>query len=219
MQIGKPKRVRDHAREAIGEMIVAGAIRGGAHLDEVSVSKEIGVSRTPVREAMIALEADGLVESRPRRGFVAVEPRPDLVRECFPILGALEALAVELNGTALAARTGKMRKLNERLARETMRKRQYELDRAFHVLLTEGCGNSRLLALIDVERTRLRLIDGHHGKGIANREQSVAQHEAIITAIEDGRISDAADLLVQHWNDGIEVVVEWLEQKTSETQS
>lgn len=209
-------RLRDRVRDAIGEMITAGEFDAGTHLDEISVAEQIGVSRTPVREALIALESEGLVISKPRKGFVAISANPELVRESFPILAALEAMALTLSGASLQSVIEQMCALNDELAEETNKKRQYELDRSFHKLLTDGCGNTRLLALLDFERARLRLIDGHHGKGMADLDQSVTHHAEIIAAIKDGRISDATDILTHHWKDGVEIVVEWFERKASE---
>jgi DNA-binding GntR family transcriptional regulator len=208
-------RVRDRVREAIGEMIVTGDIPSGSHLDEVGVSEQIGVSRTPVREALIALESEGLVQSRPRKGFVVVRAQPELVRESFAILGALESLAIKSSGAALFENIANLRELNEMLSKEEVKARQYELDRAFHAMLTARCSNKRLLSLLAMERARAQLIDGYHGRGIASLEMSVGQHSTIIAAIESGKFDEAAKLAEQHWIDGIGVVIKWFEQKMS----
>lgn len=206
-------RVRDDARNLLREMIVGGELGPETHIEEVKISEQIGVSRTPVREALIALEEEGLVRSQPRKGFVVVRPDAALVRESFPILSALEGMAVRLGGDQLRAAAPALRKINEALSRARSKPRQYDLDRAFHVALTEHCGNVRLLRLLGMERARLQLIDGAHAKGIADLEGSCAQHEEIIAAIERGAFDDAAAALTQHWEDGIEVVVKWLAQR------
>jgi DNA-binding GntR family transcriptional regulator len=207
------RRTRDDARSLLREMIVAGELAPDTHIEEVKVSEQIGVSRTPVREALIGLEEEGLVTSQPRKGFVVVRPDAALVRESFPILAALEAMAVRLGGERLQAAAPRLRQINDALARARAKARQYDLDRAFHLALTEPCANARLLRLLAMERARAQMIDGAHAKGMANLEGSYAQHDEMIGAIERGDLDAAASALTRHWNDGIEVVVKWLGQR------
>lgn len=205
--------MRDDARAVLRAMIVEGELAPATHVEEVKLSQQIGASRTPVREALIALEAEGLVRSQPRKGFVVVQPDEALMRESFPILSALEAMAVRMSGAGLKAAVPQLRRLNEALARERKKARQYDLDRAFHIALTEHCGNARLLMLINAERRRAQLIDGAHKKGMANLEGSVKEHEAVVVAVERGSYSEAAALLTAHWDHGTEVVAQWLRAK------
>jgi DNA-binding GntR family transcriptional regulator len=78
-------RIRDQIKALLSTMIQEGALRSAQHLDEVGLSQRLGVSRTPLREALIALESDGLVRSIPNKGFVVVDANRALVREVFPI--------------------------------------------------------------------------------------------------------------------------------------
>lgn len=206
-------RARDEARDLLREMIVTRELPPNTHIEEIKISEQIGVSRTPVREALIGLEEEGLVRSSPRKGFVVIGPDEALVREAFPIMAALEATAVRAGGDALVAAAPKMRAINAALARERSRARRYDLDRAFHAALTEPCGNERLLRLLKMERARVQLIDGAHQRGMANLEGSLVEHEGIVAAIERGAFDEAGQLLTQHWHGGIEVVVKWLNQE------
>lgn len=86
-------------RDAIENGIVSGDFAPGGRLDEVTLSKSFGVSRTPVREALMQLSAIGVVELRPRRGAVVVEHSPQRVYEMFEVMAELEGFA-----GALAAR-------------------------------------------------------------------------------------------------------------------
>lgn len=206
-------RVRDEARGLLRKMIVSGELGPDARIEEIKLSEQFGVSRTPVREALIALEEEGLVTSRPRKGFVVVRPDETLVRETYAVLCALEAMAVRLAGERLRAEARKLREINAALARARSKSRQYDLDRAFHVALTEPCGNIRLLRLLTMERSRAQLFDGHHARGMANLQGSCLKHEAIIAALERGAADAAANLLIEHWTTGTEVVLLWLRQR------
>jgi DNA-binding GntR family transcriptional regulator len=199
---------RDHLRA----MIIGGQLSSDMRLEEVKLAKQIGISRTPLREALITLEEEGLVRSTPRKGFVVVTPDVEFVRECYPILAALEAMAVRISGQALRDNVPRLRELNDALARERSKPRQYELDRAFHASLTEHCGNERLLMLLGRERARAQLVDGSHRRGMADLEGSVALHGGIVDAIEQGREEDAAETLLRHWQEGVEVVAAWLRE-------
>lgn len=214
MQMLRFSRARDQVRDAFREMIVSGEIGAGSRLDETRASTSIGVSRTPLREALIALEQEGLVESRPHRGFLVIKPDPELVREAFPILAALEAEAVRLAGKALADAADELAGINEALAKATDRARQYDLDRAFHMRLTAGCANTRLQALLGQERARVRLIDGHHRKGMADLEGTIAEHREIVTLARQGRYERVAEQLRNHWTKGTETVCKWLEEQS-----
>lgn len=207
-------RARDEVREALREMILAGDVRPDGRIEEIEVSHRLGVSRTPVREALIALESEGLVKSRPNRGFVVLAPDADQVRETYPILAALEATALRLTGARLQTALPQLRDINRRLATEHNRTRQHELDRAFHDRLTCECGNLRLLALLRAEWARARRFDGAHERGTADRAGSCAEHDEIIRAIEAGKFDAAADALERHWRRGIDVVVKWLNEKS-----
>ena len=199
---------RDHLRA----MIVEGRLSSDTRLEEVKLSKQIGISRTPLREALITLEEEGLVRSTPHKGFVVVTPNEEFVRESYPILAALEAMAVRMSGEALRADAPRLKALNAALAGETARPRQYGLDREFHAALTQHCGNARLLKLLGRERARAQLVDGSHRRGMADLAGSVAMHAAIVDAIEEGRSEDAAALLLGHWQEGTEVVAQWLRE-------
>ena len=102
-------------------MITAGTLAPDQRLDEMGLAIAIGTSRTPVREALIALEQEGLVRSRPNHGFSVAPLDEDLVRQLYPILGALEATAVELSGAALKVLVPKLSNANARLGREIRR--------------------------------------------------------------------------------------------------
>ena len=199
---------RDHLRA----MIIDGQLSSDSRLEEVKLSRQIGISRTPLREALITLEEEGLVRSTPHKGFVVVKPNEAFVRESYPVLAALEAMAVRISGQALKDNVPRLRALNDALAAEGDRPRQYALDRAFHAALTEHCGNPRLLKLLGRERARAQLVDGSHRRGMADLEGSVATHRAIADAIAEDRREKAVTLLLGHWQEGVEVVAEWLRE-------
>jgi len=91
----KQKR-SDQLREAIEEKIAMGEFPPGKRLDEAELLAEFGVSRTPLREALIQLDSQGLVEIRPRRGAVVASVSAQRLIEMFEVMGELEAMCGRL---------------------------------------------------------------------------------------------------------------------------
>ncbi len=91
-----PLRLSEQLCEKIEEQIVTGALRPGARLDEQELAAEFGVSRTPIREALIQLASAGLVDTRPRRGAVVAEIEPHRLCEMFDVMAELEAMCARL---------------------------------------------------------------------------------------------------------------------------
>lgn len=207
------RRARDEARNLLRQGILRGDLRPGATLEEIPLAARLGVSRTPVREALIALEEEGLVLSRPRKGYIVASADADLVRRTYPILAALEAEAVRLAGAGLALSIAKLKSTNEALSNATEKTRQHALDRTFHSLLVGECGNERLLHLIGIEWARAQWFDGAQDRGTADQGGSCAEHNEIIRALERGDNESAAQTLHAHWHRGIEVVTKWLAQR------
>jgi DNA-binding GntR family transcriptional regulator len=202
-------RARDQAKLLLQAMIADGVLSDGEHLDEIGLSRRIGVSRTPLREALIALEAEGLVHSAPNKGFRVVAANEALVRDVFPILAALEAQAVRRSGRALTDAAPRLAALNTALLKAKRKTDQYSLDAAFHRTLTEHAG-PRLQRLLETHRDLAARFDGAHARGMADLEGSCAEHAAIVEAISRGKLDRAADTLLAHWRRGEDVVIAWL---------
>ena len=89
-------KISEQLCEKIEDQIATGALSPGSALDEASLIDQYGVSRTPVREAMILLAAQGLIEIRPRRGAVVTSIGPARLMEMFEVMGELESLCSRL---------------------------------------------------------------------------------------------------------------------------
>jgi DNA-binding GntR family transcriptional regulator len=214
MQAIERLRARDQVRARLRDMIAEGTLAPGQRLDEMGLAAAIGASRTPIREALIALEQEGLVQSRPNHGFSVAPMDERLVREVYPILGALEAAAVELAGDRLKALVPKLSEINARLGRESRRARHYELDREFHRTLTGACDNERLIQLLQVHWNQARRVDGGKTRGMADYEGSRAKHAAIVDAIAASDVAGAAAILRRHWREGEQIVLDWMRRSS-----
>src|SRR6516164_1747566 len=89
------KPLRDDIHALLRERIVKGGVPPGNRLQDVQLASELGVSRTPVREALLRLEREGLVESDPNRGFFVAPLSRQEVLEIYPMVWALKCLALD----------------------------------------------------------------------------------------------------------------------------
>lgn len=181
----------DQAYKAIRSRILGGSLRVGQFVREQEVSEALGVSRTPVREALGRLASEGFLERIPHRGFRVPEDRWDSLLELYPIVSALELLAgrlalPKLRDEDLAA----LRKINEDLARESEgeadARRLIELNSRFHDLICQRSGSQRLCDLLVDLRSQLGRLEVWYFSQPGATSVSVAEHAAIIEAIERG---------------------------------
>lgn len=189
----------DQAYKAIRARILAGDLELGEFVREQEVSAALGVSRTPVREALGRLSSEGFLERIPHRGFrMPAEPLGTLL-ELYPIVAALELLAgrhaiPRLTPDDIEA----LRAINRKLSaciRDDDVPRRIELNNRFHRLLYERSGSSRLTGMLDDLRTQVNRFEHWYYSKEHRTEESIAHHDELIGALEEGRTDDALALL------------------------
>jgi DNA-binding GntR family transcriptional regulator len=187
-------------RYEIENAIATGDIAPGERLDEAQLARRFGVSRTPVREALIELSATGLVESRPHRGVVVAVPGPARLVEMFEVMAELEALCGRLVARRLtpATRTALIAAHAACAATVTDPDGYYVENAQFHTVIYEGSGNAFLADQAQALHRRLapyRRLQLRHGTRLAT---SYAEHDAIVRAILAGNEDAAATALRGH---------------------
>lgn len=175
----------DHAIKLLRSRIIEGNIEPGKLLAESAVARELGVSRVPVREALFALERDGLVEfSATGRAYVKALSPKDFV-ELFVLRQMLEPAAARLAAPALRADASALEKNIEATRRARDLPEVTRLDLKFHEIILEVSGNARLLKLWRSLRNELELWLGrlHRSKQIqtrGTREETVSSHRDLL---------------------------------------
>jgi DNA-binding GntR family transcriptional regulator len=200
----KPSLV-DDAYRSLKTAIRENTFLPGYQGSEQEIAADLKMSRTPVHEALIRLQAEGLVRILPRRGIVVSPVSPDDIREIYDVTIALEAMAAELNAgkspkerRAIAEElTGFNGEMRERLRADDL-VGWAKSDESFHKSLIVRCGNGRLtrmLATVLDQSHRARLLTLRlRPKPV----QSPAEHAKIIDAIRSGDTQGASEAARSH---------------------
>jgi DNA-binding GntR family transcriptional regulator len=210
----QPAGGHDRIHEILLRQIVEGVLAPGTRLVEGRLAERLGVSRTPVREALFRLHQEGFVLTSAGRGF-SVKPLDDKeARELFPILSALEGLALSMAGPLLALDVEALREANRALAPLNRRPlAAIDADTAFHELLLRRCPNGNLLDLIAGVRRRLLRYEYVYMADETLIEVSIAQHEAIIDSVARCDFDGAGKALDTNYESGKALVLSKLARR------
>lgn len=204
----RPEQVYSRLRD----LIVQGLLSPGSRIIETEIAGRLGVSRTPVREALQRLQQEGFVTGSPgaqqSRLTVAPLTRTD-VHELLNVVGVLEGFgayeAASLDELRRHALAGELREINgefHRAGRRTPPEHSalYDADDRFHRKIVEANGGPRLLALHDsVKPQAERYIRMYISMLTGDIATSVAEHEAITAGIEEGHADVAQNAVVLNW--------------------
>ena len=192
----------DNLAERLADDITASVFPPGSRLDEVRLAARYGTSRTPVREALRQLEATGLVERRPYRGAIVSLPSAALLAEMFTAAGEVEASCARLAAQAMtAAERIALRKAHDRMgeiARAMNGEAYADANSAFHERLYAGTHNATMSGLGRDLRRRLMPFRRAQFQAAERIQESHAENEEIVRAIERGNAEDAANLMRHH---------------------
>ena len=199
----------------IREMILHGELRPGARVREVELAAKLGVSRTPVREALPILAQEGVLTQLDTRGFIVRAFTSQEIMDAIDVRGALEGLAARM-----LAEQGPSRRLIHSL-HECLREgdaifakghvvladeaRYGDMNRHFHSLIVQGCG-SKVVAEAIERNGRIPFAAAHAiafdkidlPRMYDHLLYSHRQHHAIVEALENGESSRVAALMVEH---------------------
>ncbi|HQR05071.1 MAG TPA: GntR family transcriptional regulator [Rhodocyclaceae bacterium] len=173
--------------ERLRTRIFAHELAPGSWIDEQALADEYGISRTPLREALKVLAAEGMVVLRPRRGCYVAELSEQDLDEVFPVMALLEGRAAY--EAATKASDADLRRLAgihqdlERHAASDDADAFFATNDAFHAALQELAGNGWLQHLIDDTRKMIKLTRRHSLQLEGRLDQSLAEHRLILDAL------------------------------------
>lgn len=200
--IGRTESLTEQVREALVVAIASGRLRTGEIFSMQSIAQQMGVSRTPVREAMLQLQQRGIVRMVRSQGALIIGQTAEDLRQIFQVREWIEVPAT----AAAARRAGPTDRERVAAAYEAMasavragdRRALESADRAFHAAILELSGNDRAARIVD-ELRHFVISHGHAASGHdRSLEEILEQHRPIVEAFERADGDAAAAAMARH---------------------
>ena len=196
----------DHAYEVIWRQLMKGEKGPGERLTDTELASQLGLSRTPVRQALHRLAQEELVRLDARRGFTVRDFTAQDVHEIYQVRGALEVLALRLAAPHLTADQiqTQLRRLHEvRAALESTHSRtanilHLQADLEFHNLIIHSSGNGRLIRVLAALRSQQTLFQYWDASYPERNQAAGHEHERILLALAAGDTAQAAEHMALH---------------------
>ena len=202
--------LRDVVFNTLREAILRGELKPGERLMEIQLANKLGVSRTPIREAIRKLELEGLVLMIPRKGAEVAQITEKSLRDVLEVRRALENLAVQLVCLRMSPQTLADLKAAARAFEEILGGEDVtavaEADVAFHDVIYMATDNQRLISLLNNLREQMYRYRVEYLKKKECHKQLLWEHQEIIRAIEAGEIDVATKITEQHIDNQVEAV-------------
>ena len=209
--------LRDVVFNTLRQAILRGELQPGERLMEIQLAQRLGVSRTPVREAIRKLELEGLVLMIPRRGAEVAEITRQDLEDVLEVRAALEELAVK---DACEHITDEQLQDLKKAANEFKRSLEgtdlvacAEADIHFHEIIYAATNNKRLVQMLNNLREQMYRYRIEYLKKKECHPQLVAEHEEVIDAIESGEREKAMRITSQHIDNQVETVADTIRHK------
>jgi DNA-binding GntR family transcriptional regulator len=211
------KPLREIVFETIRMAIINQVLRPGERLMETQLADELGVSRTPVREAIRKLELEGLVVMVPRRGaYVAGISMRD-IHEVFQVRGALEALAASLAAERITAE--ELEEMERQLVKEAEEteannlKSIVQIDTTFHDIMYKASRNQKLMQMINNLQEQLQRFRSASLARPGRSRTALEEHKKIVEAIAARDTKLAEQLALEHIENAENAMILSLEQQ------
>jgi DNA-binding GntR family transcriptional regulator len=196
------KTIRRRIYEHLREQLLNGERAPSEHLIEAKIAKEIGTSRTPVREALHSLELEGLIESIPRVGYVVKPISEQEVEEICEIRMAIEGIAVRWAMEKAHDKLVEELRKNISIAEEKLSagnaKAFVDLDARFHEIIARHSGSQRLLELAQTLRRHMLRYRIQSIYSVDNVLRAIEGHKEILQAIEKSDLEEVNKAIRNH---------------------
>jgi DNA-binding GntR family transcriptional regulator len=200
-----PRALYQEVAERLREQIYTRLLEPGSWIDEMKLCGELGISRTPLREALKVLATEGLVTMKLRRGAYVTEVSTDDVSQVYHLLALIESdAAAAVARHASDAQRAELAKLHAKLEAQVRKRSEFfASNEAFHMALLQMAGNRWALQLVTDLRKVMKL-NRHHSLFKQGRlTDSLAEHRALMQAIEARDGVAASGLMRAHFAKGL----------------
>ena len=213
MELGDQPNLSTEIASRIRERIVDTRMHEGSRINEVHLAAELGVSRTPLREALTALAAEGALDSVPRRGFFVRPLTTEELDDIYDIRPLLDPEALCLAGIPERDRLDALDELNAKLLRSADLEEAIRNDDKWHLELVAACPNRVLIDLIRQFMRRTRRYEMALMGNPVNVRSACATHTRILEHLRDGSLRSACRELKRNLQTGKIPIKAWLEER------
>ena len=212
--------LRDVVFNTLRQAILKGELKPGERLMEVALADRLGVSRTPIREAMRKLELEGLVVMVPRRGAQVASITEKDLNDVLEVRIALENMAIEkacermteedMESLFLASRSF------ERVMSEGDLVQMAEADEAFHEMIYKAAGNERLNQVLSNLREQMYRYRMEYLKGKETRNQLLSEHQELTRALRERNVRKAQEISFTHLDNQRKAIIQSIRNQQKE---
>ena len=194
--------LRDVVFNTLRQAILKGELAPGERLMEIQLAEKLGVSRTPIREAIRKLELEGLVLMIPRKGAEVAKISAKSLRDVLEVRRSLEELAIELacermSEEALEELTLAQQKFKRAITSGNAME-MAETDEHFHEIIFQGTENERLTQILNNLREQMYRYRLEYIKDADKRQVLIVEHENILAALKSRNIAQAKNAMREH---------------------
>jgi DNA-binding GntR family transcriptional regulator len=209
------RKYSDTATELLRQGILTGEYEPGERLNELALSEKFRISRSPIREALKSLEAQGLVKIVPGRGAYVMDFDPEAIEQLGEVRIALETRAAKLaaiRGTA--EQIAAIGALLERAGHAIEDRAMYPPDADFHSAVISASGNPRLVSMANEVNAQFRLARARSGSQPNRAQAAYREHLVIFEALQNRDADAAAKAMEAHLTNSTNSIVELIKAKS-----
>jgi DNA-binding GntR family transcriptional regulator len=210
------QNLSEELANTVRQMVVDGVLPAGVRINEVHLAQELGVSRTPLREAVARLVREGTLVSAPRIGTFVKPLTIEEFDQIYSIRTLLDPEALRLAGIPSHRQLERLQRLNKRIELAGDPDTIINLDDEWHLLLIECCPNEALLELVRDFMRRTRRYEVALMRERKQVEIAIGTHCEIIAALRRGELKKACEILKRNMEAGRRPIREWLMKKESD---
>jgi len=200
--ISRSKSLKEQAYDKLKELIITGAFEPGALHNEKRLAEALGVSRTPVREALLELSREGMVDFVPGKGVKICKFTTQQVREVFEIRRIIEGYVIKKIAAQLT--DADIREIDRNISnQENMlasidRPAFIEYDKQFHIYLASKIKNKQIESILDNLRDQMHLMGIRAIEDDSRMKKVIEEHRAIYSGLKERNSQKAFDALINH---------------------
>lgn len=201
-----PRALYEEVAELLRQRIFTRELEPGSWIDELKIAEDYGISRTPLREALKVLAAEGLITMKVRRGAYVTEVNEKDLADVYHLLGLLESDAAGVVAArATPEQLGELQAIhNELEGALAQRERFFEINERFHMRLLEIADNRWRNQMVADLRKVMKL-NRHHSLFKSGRiSESLAEHRAVMAALQARDAARATRTMLEHFRNGLE---------------